>query len=372
MIGNTKISLLNGTEPTIKELSDKSEKFWVYSCDENCKIVVGLAYIKKLGLSEVIKITLDNQQEIRCSSKQLFLTRNGNKIESSSLSCGDSLMPLYKKISSNNLKGYEQIRNPGSKSWIYTHRVVMSQKEGGQYSGDVVHHINFNKNDNSPENLQTMSWDEHTVLHSQNVQLLKGYSQSEIGRETSRKNMNKLWQNPEWKAQSLERIKQNGKNTSRMLTASGQNGFQAMDKLKLSEICRRSAVKRGTAHLHTQSAKEKRLATLKEKMSTDANFRKITINTAIKNLQTYNENLKNGNTKLTTAQIEARKENARKMCYNRFHKDKYSTYEEYIKAKYPNNHKIVSIEKCGLEEVYQIIVEGFHNFAIASGVFLCE
>lgn len=48
----------------------------------------------------------------------------------------------------------------GGKRYEYEHRLVVDAEPG-----EIVHHINGDKLDNRPENLQVMSQSEHVRLH---------------------------------------------------------------------------------------------------------------------------------------------------------------------------------------------------------------
>ena len=63
--GDTKIPLLDGTTPTIKELSERDEHFWVYSCSHDGDIVAGEGHsARKTKTAEIISIELDNGEII--------------------------------------------------------------------------------------------------------------------------------------------------------------------------------------------------------------------------------------------------------------------------------------------------------------------
>lgn len=113
---DTKVALLNGTNPTIKELADSNlDYFWVYSCDENGNVVPGKAHSarKTREKQKLIKVTLDNKEEIKCTLDHKFLMRNGSYKEAQYLQEGDSLMPLYRTyaaIELNDKKNHKVLK----------------------------------------------------------------------------------------------------------------------------------------------------------------------------------------------------------------------------------------------------------------------
>lgn len=75
-------------------------------------------------------------------------------------------------------KGYVFIRCPGHHRALHEHvkrATIMAEKKIGRLllPGEVVHHINGLKNDDSPENLEIISQSEHAKKHIENG-LLKG------------------------------------------------------------------------------------------------------------------------------------------------------------------------------------------------------
>lgn len=182
LTGDTKIRLLDGTTKTLKELHDQEAKdFWVYSIDASGNIVPGKADCVVLTKknAKVLKVTLDNGKSFKCTPNHKCLLRNGTYVEAQELKAGDALMPLYTKQAKVYRKGgysrntYEMVYNPGiatteqdaTGNWLYTHRIVSKHTCGDIKHGIVVHHKDFNKNNNSPENLQQMTIQEHVEYH---------------------------------------------------------------------------------------------------------------------------------------------------------------------------------------------------------------
>ena len=185
LVGETQIPLLDGSSPTIKELSDKFAngeltEAYCYSALLDGTVVPGKinkAWATK-KVNSTYRIHLDNGEYIDCTENHPFLLKNGVYKRADELTVNDSLMPVYKKLSSKQdkdlLDGYEMVFDNKTGEWKYTHKMVsdwQAENNGGYTIGKqrVVHHIDFNKLNNSPKNLQEMTWYSHRKLHSQNL-----------------------------------------------------------------------------------------------------------------------------------------------------------------------------------------------------------
>jgi len=66
----------------------------------------------------------------------------------------------------NNNSGYRQFREPCTGQLVFTHKRVAEKKLGRAIApGEVVHHINKNKQDNRPQNLSVMPAELHRYIH---------------------------------------------------------------------------------------------------------------------------------------------------------------------------------------------------------------
>ena len=183
---DTKVSLLDGRELTINEISEELNKgisLWTYSCDPvTGKIEPGL--ISWAGVTQesakVMKITLDNGENIVCTLDHKFPVYGKGFVRADELNINESMVPLYRKkepLHNGNNPEYEQIFNNETKEWEFTHRLV-ADKLKGTFVNDwifdnsnvnekkyVRHHIDHNKFNNSPENLCFMGFHDHRIYH---------------------------------------------------------------------------------------------------------------------------------------------------------------------------------------------------------------
>ena len=178
--GDTKVTLIDGRNLSFKELikEDKEgKKNYCYTIKKGDSI--GIELIKNPRITkrnvDVIKIVLDNNEEIICTPDHKFMLRDGEYIEANKLINTDSLMPLNRKLSKIEnritIEGYERVYNPKTGKWVFTHVLANDYNiKKGIYSrkiGAHRHHIDFNKLNNNPNNIKELSKKEHLKLHSE-------------------------------------------------------------------------------------------------------------------------------------------------------------------------------------------------------------
>lgn len=170
---DTKISLLDGRDVELAELIKEYKEGklnWTYSVSPNGMIVPGL--ISWAGVTkrdtEVIDVHLDNGEVLTCTPEHKFILRNGKKIEAKDMVAGTSLMPFQKGKKQINAKTneYEFVVHPATNEEEFTHRMVCYYFEENE-PRKQIHHIDFNRLNNSPENLQQMGRLDHMRLHSE-------------------------------------------------------------------------------------------------------------------------------------------------------------------------------------------------------------
>jgi hypothetical protein len=174
---NTKIELLDGRSLELNKIIEEFEsgkELWSYSINpESGKLVPGK--ITWAGItrknSDIVKITLDNGENILCTPDHKFPTKFNGIKEAKDLLIGESMWAFNKKFEKikNENNEYEMIYDHSINDWVYTHRMVDNYFNGDINKNTVRHHKDFNRFNNEPLNLIRMLFSEHFKLHSENA-----------------------------------------------------------------------------------------------------------------------------------------------------------------------------------------------------------
>lgn len=375
--GDTKISLLDGREVPIKDLVGL-EEFWVYSCTKEGDVVPGRAHNAHVTRknAEIIKITLDSGDVIRCTPDHLFLLKDGTYKEAKDLLVTDSLMPLYRKISTEidnpRLIGYEMFKNPKTGVFRFTHHMVgdfNSQQVDGLIFGDN-HHIDFNKLNNTPSNLTRMLHVDHSLLHSLAAASLNSERMKADNPMFNEESVQKMveTQRPMRSSIHAKIAKANSESgvyeamSNRMIkdAVEGNHPMQSEENRENMSRIQSSKVLEGQ-HLFQKSHPLKNPECVrKAKISKIVNcMLKVLEKGEDLNEQSYELVKPGGTTKWTMIDSILPLEEALKLAN--------SKYDKINKA---INHKIVRIEDAGTEDVYCFSVDEHHNYALSAGVFV--
>jgi len=166
---SNKINLIDGRILPLSDIineHDNGKKNYVYSIDQKSgKIMSG--EIEWAGITrknaEMVRVTLDNNEYIDCTPDHKFVTRDGNEVEAIHLTEGISLMPFYSKTEklNKNTNDYTMFYDMKDNEWKYAHREFGPM----QKRGNAIHHMDFNRFNNEPNNLTSLPIKEHITLH---------------------------------------------------------------------------------------------------------------------------------------------------------------------------------------------------------------
>jgi DNA gyrase subunit B len=426
--GDTKIALADGRNLSFIELIQEwntGKTNYCYTIKNNGEM--GIEKILHPRVTDkntaVIKIILDNNEEIICTPDHKFMLRDGSYVEAQNLKCDMSLMPLVKKLSKIEnritIDGYEMALCPKTHKWKFTHLLADEYNlENGTYNmndGSHKHHIDYNKLNNNPNNLKRLNPEDHLQVHRTHVG-------KTLHRPEVIEKCNAIKKSPAYR----QKISQTMKELAPMLSerAKKQWSDPAYKKFMAEKYL---DFYNSNEKFRTESAAILNRAQ-KEYWKSDANREKQAIRVkkyfeahpelkaALKNqadAQWNNDDLRAWRSEETQKQWTNEFRQKRKEAYDKtylacslaFAKkiyDKYGNVDLYEQersqgSRNPNlvkfetllnrffdgdknalltaaqylNHKIIRIEKMSKKiDVYDIEVPNTHNFALASGIFV--
>jgi dCTP deaminase len=167
---DTRVALVDGTAPTLEEMARRhaaGELFWGYAIGPNGRLIVALLDAPRfIGRDALMVVELDNGERIHVTPDHDFMLRDGRMVAASQLRPGASLMPLYR----HPFRGYEMVYQPINGHLLPTHRLADEWNlRNGFYSdtpGTHRHHIDFDRRNNRPTNIERMDATEHIRLHN--------------------------------------------------------------------------------------------------------------------------------------------------------------------------------------------------------------
>ncbi len=407
--GNTEIMLVDGTVRTIQDLAENQrDPFYVYALDiDRNKIVPALACNprKTKVVSTITKVTLDNGETVECTPDHRFLLRDGTYREAVDIKIGDSLMSISVNTCEENsyLNGYPQILQPDG-SFDIIHQLVVNEILGGYPSYDhVCHHVNFDKNNNDPSNLTVVHKRDHAAMHQALVRALWDDPKfCAMMSEKSSKVMHKLWSDPSFRDKMHKVSSQTAKKTmadsvhkERMRAVSRRNGLKVMKELwkdpefakKISEVSSKVMPKTLACLWKDPDFRAFRSEISRECLTrqwADPVFRNKQANLRAERNADPEFQRKSRLGKYRKIAVDALSlggitrenwETVRGSVSGKPSFDKvieiFGSVDHMIKE-LSINHKVVNVKTVDVEStsVYDLSVEKFHNFALASGVFI--
>ncbi|MAG77888.1 hypothetical protein CL616_00825 [archaeon] len=181
----------------IKKLAEEGKDVPVY-CYGNGEITTRTGRNPRLTRkkAEVYEIVLNDGSAIKATKDHKFMLRSGEYKELQNLKKGDSLMPFNKYVYTNKKRRSNYWRvclNNGQTRG--EHFLVMENVVGRpiNHKTELIHHKDFDGMNNAPSNLEVMNYSKHTSIHQRGERnVMKGkwwQDLSEEGKESYRKKM---------------------------------------------------------------------------------------------------------------------------------------------------------------------------------------
>lgn len=181
---DTKIPLLDGRTLELQDIIKEHQEGrinWAYSVNhtsgETVPGIITWAGVTRKNAKR-IKLTLDNGKEIIVTPDHKFPIQGKGFVEAQDISTNDSLFPFVRKTKVMYGKSdYEQVWDSKSKKFEFTHRIVNAFMEDkaahtvfkykfkSDINKSVIHHLDFNRFNNTPSNLVMMDAEDHNLFH---------------------------------------------------------------------------------------------------------------------------------------------------------------------------------------------------------------
>lgn len=164
----------------IKDLAEQGKDVNVFCYDKNGKIAIRKMRNPRITghNKKIYKITLEGGHELKATGNHKFLMTDGSYKELQNIKEGDSVKIITKyeaslkdmfPHSNSNSQNYFWINN-GNRDNAAEHRYIASYNYGRKIKkGEVVHHLDYNCQNNAPSNLKIMTKRDHDLLHSKDM-----------------------------------------------------------------------------------------------------------------------------------------------------------------------------------------------------------
>ena len=388
---DTKVLLADGRNLSFDDLVKEDmlgKRNYTFTVSGDGSIKIALIIKPRLTIKDapLVKVTLDNGEEIRCTPNHKFLLKTEKYVEAQNLKDGDSLMPLYSRLSTTEdldikeMSGYEMVWQPKRQEWHFTHHLADAYNlESGIYNkadGRVRHHVDFNKLNNSPENIKRMQWLDHWKLHSKLTSNRHKTDQSYVDKLAKGRAV--FWSDETNRKIYAERISER----NRLNWTNKQ--YREKKRKFLSEINKKYIVEHPERLIELS---QRATATLK-RLWQDPEYKQLFHDKIIKGNKNHLTN-KTGKKKfdavcfavLKTGEelTEASYESARTTVYSYGRATSWQTgLGKYysgdvtrVLAELRGNHRVSKVEfLVQKEDVYDLTIDDTHNFPLATGVFV--
>jgi len=177
--GDTLVAVADGRgHVPFKQLAEEGGDVPVYTIVDDAVAIRTMRNPRLTGRDKAImKITLDDGNTIRCTPNHKWPLRDGRTVETQDLVSGDSFIVIHTSVENFNerMPWLNKVRSQDYR-WVYTgekpgkfrseHRLIAEHQYGKVKKGEGVHHKDRCGLNNSPDNLEVMTKKSHDTLHA--------------------------------------------------------------------------------------------------------------------------------------------------------------------------------------------------------------
>lgn len=325
--GDTLVPTLDGESYSLRTLFERGEPVYVWACTPSGKVVAAQATVLQTRKdAPLVEVTLDDGATVRCTPDHRFMLRDGSYAEAADLSPDASLMPLYAR---RDDEGYVRIQQNHSGYWQRAHWIVARSGLLGDIPSipgqrTVIHHVDFDEANNLPGNLVFMGNGDHAILHRGIVE------------------RNTYWQSESFEQKRLAAL------SAKARTDEGHAEYAARAYRNLVPYWRLRPGEMSRVAIAYGNGQRGKTYLTQYNTSENGRAKSMELANRIYTCEACGEQVRSPVNFFV---------NHPKRCPAR--------------ARSFSNHKVASIRALGQrEDVFCLNVPGYHNFAIAAGVFV--
>jgi hypothetical protein len=416
---DTLIPLLDGRTLQLFELINEfnsGKQNWVYSCNpETGEVVPGkITWAGETRKqTQVVKLTLDNGETLICTPDHKIPILGKGSIQAKDIiPMVDSLISFntrFKRISHRKTNEYQQIFNHNDNKWHWTHRIVgdffrhLNKHKEFTYLEEnlnkpkiVIHHKDYNRYNNNPDNLSFMDKTDHIKYHGNKAKEIWNSLTDEEKQFRSKRASEKTienWNNKTEEEKKYDRDRLRKFQKKSIWLRKNDPIYKEKYKNKFSKLRKGLIINNPKFKAMLLKNLEKRKKLTNQKLNLTQEMLGIIVE-IVKTSESKKKKdillLCDKNEKLLTLLKENNPRNysvtENKIDYNKWGYSKmkrllakfnYKNWKDFVSKIDYYNHKVISIEYLDeLIDTGTLTIDGneefhnYHNFAITSGIFI--
>jgi len=169
--GDSMVAVADGRNfVSIKQLAEEGKDVPVYCCNPktgDINIRWGRNPRKTRENVNLCKVNFDDGGSVITTPDHRILLRNGQYVEVKNLLVGDSVMSMTKFEYISHRSKYLGVIHGDGKPTKSEHKMIYEFLKDAINDGELIHHKDFNGLNNDINNLQKMTFEEHSIYHRQ-------------------------------------------------------------------------------------------------------------------------------------------------------------------------------------------------------------